>query len=63
MGIAAKQVLSHQAYIVNWFLDGNQAWSYQAIAQRHQGSIHVHSQLGKGSTFIVRLPLNHEVSA
>ncbi|MEB3335957.1 MAG: two-component system response regulator RppA [Leptolyngbyaceae bacterium] len=28
LGIAVKQVLSHQAYIVDWFLDGNQAWSY-----------------------------------
>lgn len=28
LGVAVKQVLSHQAYIVDWFLDGNQAWSY-----------------------------------
>lgn len=34
----------------------------QAIVQRHQGRIHVHSQLGKGSTFTVRLPLDNEVS-
>jgi signal transduction histidine kinase len=29
----------------------------QAIAQAHQGSLHVRSELGKGSTFTVRLPL------
>ncbi|PMB11159.1 two-component sensor histidine kinase [Fischerella thermalis CCMEE 5273] len=29
----------------------------QAIAQTHEGSIQVQSQFGKGSTFIVRLPL------
>lgn len=28
LGMALKQVLSHQAYVVDWFLDGNQAWSY-----------------------------------
>lgn len=28
LGVAVKQALSHQAYIVDWFLDGNQAWSY-----------------------------------
>lgn len=28
LGIAIKQVLSHQAYVFDWFLDGNQAWSY-----------------------------------
>ncbi len=28
LGVAIKQVLSHQAYVVDWFLDGNQAWSY-----------------------------------
>lgn len=28
LGIAVKQALAHQAYIVDWFLDGNQAWSY-----------------------------------
>ena len=28
-----------------------------AIAQAHQDSIHVQSQVGKGSTFTVRLPL------
>lgn len=36
----------------------------QAIAQAHQGTIHVHSKLGQGSTFTVRIPrikgnLNH----
>jgi signal transduction histidine kinase len=29
----------------------------KAIAQAHQGSIHVQSQLGKGSIFTIRLPL------
>ncbi|MBL1178259.1 two-component system response regulator RppA [Pantanalinema sp. GBBB05] len=28
LGVAVKQALSHQAYIVDWFLDGTQAWSY-----------------------------------
>lgn len=28
LGVAMKQALNHQAYIVDWFLDGNQAWSY-----------------------------------
>lgn len=28
LGVAVKQVLTHQAYIVDWFLDGDQAWSY-----------------------------------
>lgn len=28
LGVAVKQVLTHQAYIVDWFLDGQQAWSY-----------------------------------
>ncbi|WP_337884435.1 two-component system sensor histidine kinase RppB [Fischerella thermalis] len=32
----------------------------QAIAQTHEGSIQVQSQVGKGSTFIVRLPLTKE---
>ena len=28
LGVAIKQALTHQAYIVDWFLDGSQAWSY-----------------------------------
>lgn len=28
LGVAVKQALTHQAYVVDWFLDGNQAWSY-----------------------------------
>lgn len=33
----------------------------QAIVQRHRGNIHVHSQVGTGSTFTVRLPLDIKV--
>jgi len=28
LGAAIKQVLSHEAYVVDWFLDGTQAWLY-----------------------------------
>src|SRR5689334_11474265 len=28
LGAAIKQVLTHQAYVVDWFLDGSQAWNY-----------------------------------
>lgn len=28
LGAAIKQVLSHEAYVVDWFLDGMQAWNY-----------------------------------
>ena len=28
LGAAIKQVLSHEAYVVDWFLDGTQAWEY-----------------------------------
>lgn len=28
LGVAIKQALTHQAYVVDWFLDGHQAWSY-----------------------------------
>ncbi len=28
LGVAVKEALIHQAYIVDWFLDGDQAWSY-----------------------------------
>lgn len=28
LGAAIKQVLHHEAYVVEWFLDGMQAWSY-----------------------------------
>ncbi|NEQ18946.1 MAG: ATP-binding protein [Microcoleus sp. SIO2G3] len=35
----------------------------QAIVQAHEGSIQVQSQLGKGSTFIVRLPLTDTPSS
>jgi signal transduction histidine kinase len=33
----------------------------KAIVQAHQGSIHVDSQLGKGSTFTVRLPMKAKI--
>ncbi|MBE9003824.1 ATP-binding protein [Fortiea sp. LEGE XX443] len=32
----------------------------QAIVQAHGGSIQVQSQVGKGSTFIVHLPLTNK---
>ncbi|MFN6560483.1 MAG: two-component system sensor histidine kinase RppB [Nostoc sp. ChiSLP01] len=35
----------------------------QAIVQAHRGSIQVQSQVGKGSTFIVQLPLTEEAIA
>lgn len=28
LGAAVKAVLHHEAYVVDWFLDGTQAWSY-----------------------------------
>ncbi|HEY9597744.1 MAG TPA: two-component system response regulator RppA [Cyanophyceae cyanobacterium] len=28
LGAAIKQVLSHEAYVVDWFLDGTQTWDY-----------------------------------
>lgn len=28
LGAAIKQVLNHEAYVVDWFLDGTQAWEY-----------------------------------
>ncbi|MBE9205325.1 response regulator transcription factor [Nostoc sp. LEGE 06077] len=28
LGAAIKQVLSHEAYVVDWFLDGTHAWQY-----------------------------------
>jgi DNA-binding response OmpR family regulator len=28
LGVAVKQALTYQAYVVDWFLDGAQAWSY-----------------------------------
>ncbi len=28
LGAAIKQVLHHEAYVVDWFLDGTQAWNY-----------------------------------
>lgn len=28
LAAAIKQVLSHQAYVVDWFANGHQAWSY-----------------------------------
>lgn len=28
LGVAIKDVLTHAAYVVDWFLDGSQAWSY-----------------------------------
>jgi signal transduction histidine kinase len=33
----------------------------QQIVQRHKGTIAVRSVLGKGSTFIVRFPVEHGV--
>lgn len=34
-----------------------------AIVQAHQGSIQVHSELGKGSTFTIRLPIERSIQA
>lgn len=28
LGAAVKEVLHHEAYVVDWFLDGTQAWNY-----------------------------------
>lgn len=28
LGSAIKQVLNHEAYVVDWFVDGSQAWEY-----------------------------------
>lgn len=28
LGTAVKEVLGHEAYVVDWFLDGEQAWQY-----------------------------------
>jgi DNA-binding response OmpR family regulator len=28
LGAAIKQVLHHEAYVVDWFMDGTQAWNY-----------------------------------
>ncbi|RCJ36702.1 DNA-binding response regulator [Nostoc minutum NIES-26] len=28
LGTAVKEVLHHEAYVVDWFLDGDQAWQY-----------------------------------
>ncbi|BAY65638.1 two component transcriptional regulator [Calothrix brevissima NIES-22] len=28
LGAAIKEVLTHEAYVVDWFLDGTQAWQY-----------------------------------
>jgi DNA-binding response OmpR family regulator len=35
LGAAIKQVLHHQAYVVDWFLDGTQAWSYVKTEWMH----------------------------
>lgn len=32
LGAAVKEVLNHQAYVVDWFLDGTQAWQYLETA-------------------------------
>jgi DNA-binding response OmpR family regulator len=32
LGAAIKQVLTHEAYVVDWFLDGTQAWQYLETA-------------------------------
>jgi len=35
LGTAIKQVLHHQAYVVDWFLDGTQAWGYVKTEWMH----------------------------
>ena len=35
LGAAIKQVLNHEAYVVDWFLDGQEAWRYLESGWTH----------------------------
>jgi PAS domain S-box-containing protein len=37
------------------------AMAYNCVVKRHKGTIHFETELGKGTTFVIRLPLNSEV--
>lgn len=34
------------------------AITYSVVVERHDGTVHVESELGKGTTFVIRLPIN-----
>jgi signal transduction histidine kinase len=34
------------------------AIAHHVVVQKHQGTISLHSTVGQGSTFVVRIPLN-----
>jgi signal transduction histidine kinase len=38
------------------------AMAYNCIVERHKGSIDFETELGVGTTFVIRLPLTAEIS-